>query len=455
MDPPAAAPTELPFAIAHEKRLDDEELEGKKEGVFVTGVPDFSLDPLNGLGLGAEGYITFDGERTDPFFAYTPYRSRISVAAFITTKDQQQIEVGFDAPYVLDSPWRIRTVAEYAKDPNQLYFGTTSSSLRHLRDLYPARSPFAGRNVGSFDAYSDDLATARGGGPGEPVSVADNFYDYFTLQQAIVNASVERSIFDGLVRLVGGVEVAHVAITTYDGHDAEANDLLAGQTVTVPNGRTRLREDAAAGKVLGLGHGFVDLVQVGAVYDTRDFEPDPTRGIFAEVTNELSLKPFSRFSFDKVFGQIKAYQKIFSYDAQRLVLAGRFGTGATLGDAPFFEYQDEWSTEGSIEGIGGYHTLRGYKQARFVARMMSFLNVELRHRFARFSLLKQDFGLMVVPFVDTGGVWNNPGELALDHLRISEGLGFRVSWNQSTIVSFDYGVSEEDQQFFVQLGHPF
>jgi hypothetical protein len=43
---------ELPFAIASEKRLEDEELAGKKEGVFLTGVPDFSSDPLNGVGTG-------------------------------------------------------------------------------------------------------------------------------------------------------------------------------------------------------------------------------------------------------------------------------------------------------------------------------------------------------------------------------------------------------------------
>jgi hypothetical protein len=451
------APEELPFAIANEKRLEDEELAGKKEGVFLTGVPDFSLDPLNGLGFGVEGYVTYDGSPRDPFFAYTPYRSRVSVDAFITTKNQQALEVGFDAPYILDSPWRFRAVAGYANDPNQLYFGTTQqSSLRHLRSLYPARSPFAGRQTQTFDAYEENLATVRPGGPGEAAAVADNLYNYFRQRQAILNTSVERSILQSKVRLVAGFEAAYVDVTTYDGHDVKATDPATGQTVTVPNGTTRLSEDAAAGKVRGTGHGFVDIVQVGAVYDTRDFEPDPTRGVFAEVTNELSAPPIgSRFAFDKLFVHAKGYQKVFGYAAQRLVVAGRAGLGYTFGSAPFFEYQDEWSTEGSIEGLGGFHTLRGYKQARFLARMMAFSNLELRYRFARFSILGQEFGLMVVPFVDAGGVWNRLNTLTVDNLRISGGGGFRVAWNQSTIVSFDYGVSEEDHQLFVALGHAF
>jgi hypothetical protein len=458
-DPTAPLPPQenLPFAIANEKRLEDEELSGKKEGIFFSGVPDVSLDPLNGLGLGVEGYMTYNGSRQDPFFAYTPYRSRLSVAAFITTKNQQSFEVGLDVPYIFDSPWRVRTLAGYANDPNQLYFGTTQASLNHLRSLFPAASPFAGQQVGSFDTYEDRLATVRAGGPGEPARVADNFFNSFRLRQALLNGLIERSILESTVRLVAGFEVAYDDVSTYEGRDASATDPATGNKVTVPNGTTRLSQDAAAGKVIGMGHGFVNILQVAAVYDTRDFEPDPTHGIFAELTNEFSAPPIgSRFTFDKVFGQFKGYQKFFGYGAQRLVAAGRLGAGCTLGGAPFFEYQDEWSTEdNSVEALGGAHTLRGYKQGRFVARYMAFANAELRYRFARFSILSQELGLVIVPFVDTGGAWDRPTNLTFRNLRISEGAGLRVSWNQSTIVSFDYGVSEEDHQLFVALGHAF
>ena len=44
----------LPFAIAKEKRLSDDDLKDKKEGVYLTGEPDLSSDPEHGFGAGAE-----------------------------------------------------------------------------------------------------------------------------------------------------------------------------------------------------------------------------------------------------------------------------------------------------------------------------------------------------------------------------------------------------------------
>ena len=34
------------------KRMSDADLEKKKEGIFITGIPDFSSDPVTGFGLG-------------------------------------------------------------------------------------------------------------------------------------------------------------------------------------------------------------------------------------------------------------------------------------------------------------------------------------------------------------------------------------------------------------------
>ena len=37
-------------------------------------------------------------------------------------------------------------------------------------------------------------------------------------------------------------------------------------------------------------------MQAGVIYDTRDLEPDPGSGVFAELTNETSLKAFGWFT---------------------------------------------------------------------------------------------------------------------------------------------------------------
>jgi hypothetical protein len=36
--------------------------------------------------------------------------------------------------------------------------------------------------------------------------------------------------------------------------------------------------------------------------------------------------------------------------------------------------------------------------------------------------------------------------------KISYGGGLRIAWNQSTELSFDYGLSKEDSLFFLEIG---
>src|ERR1041384_7260993 len=92
----------LPFAIADEKRLSDEDLKDKKEGLYVTGEPDISSDPVNGFGYGAEGSLFFNGHRTDPFFAYTAYRAKLDFVIFNTTREQREFAFALDMPFIFD-----------------------------------------------------------------------------------------------------------------------------------------------------------------------------------------------------------------------------------------------------------------------------------------------------------------------------------------------------------------
>src|SRR5258706_5003213 len=98
----------LPFAIADEKKLSDEDLKDKKEGVYVTGAPDISSDPINGFGYGGEGSIFLNGKRSDPFFAYTAYRAKLDFVVFNTTKNQREFFLRLDIPYIFNTRWRLR-----------------------------------------------------------------------------------------------------------------------------------------------------------------------------------------------------------------------------------------------------------------------------------------------------------------------------------------------------------
>jgi outer membrane protein assembly factor BamA len=199
----------------------------------------------------------------------------------------------------------------------------------------------------------------------------------------------------------------------------------------------------------------VSIIQTALIFDTRDFEPDPTKGYYFEVANEYSSKYIgSQFDFNKLFIQGRVYKKIPV--GKRTVLAARFGLGNIFGNnAPFFEFQDQWSPEGSINALGGRQSLRGYRANRFLARSMWFTNVELRVRLAETKIGKQRFAFGVAPFFDAGTVRDRWQNLNFKNIKTSYGVGLRIAWNQSTILSFDYGRSKEDSLFYFGIGQAF
>ena len=417
----------LPFAIANEKKLPDDELAEKKEGLYITGVPDLSSDPVNGFGAGAEGSLFFNGKKKDPFFAYTPYRAELDIAVFITTKLQKEIKMALDIPYILNTKWRLRAEAAYEINPNLLYFGITEASLKPLSyspNNNPSLPPVTNA---SYKDYNNSLTGSK------------LYYNTYTKKEAVLNISMERSFYQGRLRALIGYEIANVNLST------PLND------------SSLLHKDALENKIRGFGNNLVSFAQLGLIYDTRDLETDPSNGSFAEFTNELSLVALgSQYNFNKTFFHYNLYKSLFPKKLKRFIFAGRIALGYTQGNAPFYEYQDEWSSEGSIEGLGGGTTLRGYKQSRFLGRVMQFNNFELRCKFAQTKLLKQTFAFSVVPFFDIGAVWDDMSRIGhLENYRYSEGLGMRIAWNVNTILRFDYAISKEDRQFFFSLGHVF
>ncbi|MBS1647966.1 MAG: BamA/TamA family outer membrane protein [Bacteroidetes bacterium] len=425
---PDSTGKKLPFAIAKEKRLPDDELAEKKEGMYATGVPDLSSDPINGFGAGAEGSLFFNGKKSDPFFEYTPYRAEINLAVFLTTKLQREIKLGFDIPYIFNTKWRLGGEVSYEVNPNLLYFGIDENSLKPL-SYYPNNNPANGLVTdATYSNYDKNLVGGK------------KDYNTYLKKEAVVNIKLERSFYEGRLRALLAYEAAWVDFSTPLNPDSSL-----------------LHEDYVAKKIVGFGQNVVTFVQTGFIYDTRDLETNPSKGIFSELTNELSLTALgSQYNCNKTFFHFNAYVPVLPKYIKRLTFAGRIGIGYTDGNAPFYEYQDQWTSEGSIEGLGGGTTLRGYKQSRFLARVMEFTNFELRWRFAQCKILKQHLAFSAVPFFDVGGVWNSFSRLNhLENIRYSEGGGLRIAWNVNTILRFDYAFSKEDHQFFFSLGHAF
>jgi len=304
--------TILPFAIANEKKLSEEDLKNKKEGTYVTGIPDLSSDPVNGFGYGGEGSLFFNGKRTDPFFAYTAYRAKMDIVLFNTTRRQREFMLKMDVPYIFNTKWRLRLEAGYESNPNLLYFGNTEKTLEGLRYFPNDDSSATIVNDANYSDYESSLIGAN------------QFFNTYIKEEYILNVSGERSFLDGKMRALVGFEIASFHIKTFPG-----NSLLVAEY--------------SQGKILGVGKGLITFAQFGLIYDTRDLETDPSNGVFAELTNELSLKALgSAYNCNKTFIHFNWYKNLLEKHPKTLVLAFRTAGGYTAGNAPFLSRSMEF-----------------------------------------------------------------------------------------------------------------
>jgi hypothetical protein len=432
------------------KRMSDDDLAKKREGTFFTGIPDFSSDPVTGFGFGLRTNTYWNGNRDNPLFPYTPYLAKLKANAAYYTSNARELVLSLDVPYYKGTRWRFKIDFKAQQNPANLYFGLTESTLGQLNLPSDENTTFS-----TYREFDGARKTLRPGGVGEADFVTDALSNRFRETEYMLNLKADYALGNGKWRIMGGYEIQHLSYTTFEGMEAEAIDPITGQNTTAPNGISLLRRDFEYGLISGVDGGWVSIIQTALIFDTRDFEPDPTKGYYFEIANEYSSKNIgSQFDFNKLFIQGRAYQKIPV--GKRTVLAGRFGAGNIFGNnAPFFEFQDQWSPEGSINALGGRQSLRGYRANRFLARSMWFTNVELRVRLAETKLGKQRFAFGVAPFFDAGTVRNRWQDLNFKNIKTSYGGGLRIAWNQSTILSFDYGHSKEDRLFYFGIGQAF
>ncbi|GBF50221.1 OMA87-like protein [Leptospira ryugenii] len=470
--------TDLPFEIDEKRRMAEKDLVKKKEGGYFTGLPLINSDPNVGIGYGARVLYFYNGDRKNPLFEYTPYRVRIFAQYFNTTKNAPYHWASIDAPYIFDTKWRLRGDLIYSRNPNSLYFGIGEDTLRPLS--YIERNDPAGRVVRNapFADYEENLAFRRPGdaGVGEAPVVTNSRYNRYDFESPEVSASGEYSFLGGTLRTVAGVRLSKQTIRTFDGksYDSKfgAYDQIGGfplalwdtdRTITTPQGETRLTRDQKDGKILGFNGGFTNNVRVGIVYDTRDFEPDPNRGLFLEATHERSTRAIgSNYEFNKNMVSGRIFISPVDYFTkkppellEKFVLAARGAIVQTNGDAPFYEYRNMWGTETNQSGLGGRTTIRGYKQDRFVGQTMAYANFEIRWKFWSVDVWGQHFDFQLVPFYDVGRVWDRTGDVNLKNYKHSRGIGLRIPWNQATVIYFDYARSAEDSQLFVNFSHIF
>ena len=206
--------------------------------------------------------------------------------------------------------------------------------------------------------------------------------------------------------------------------------------------------------------GFSSGVRLGLLYDTRDKEGAPSRGIWAE--GHVLLAPFSETPFYRYSLTWRHYLPLIKDDI--LTFAYRFNYEGTFGArAPFYvlPYMTFMGQRTDLEGMGGCDTARGILRARVVGLDQGCATAELRWRFASFTLWNQNIALGANIFSDATRVFRGldisalPGTLrdifpsadadvqllgsSRERLHSTVGTGARLIINENLIVAGDLG----------------
>ena len=419
--------------VAAKNPIPDLLLKDKKENWYITGIPQVGVDPEEGFGGGAEVQIYDNGPADDPLFRYAPYRRRIIAGALATTKSTENFYFGYDQPYVNDTPWRLRAYAAWFENKFTDYFGTGTQTLEPLS--YPG-SP---QTFKKFSDYQNALDQVVNGQTWKE-------YNHYKLEQTIASFNVEYDLLGGRLRPLVGVQVNHFHFGDYTG------EMIDGGVMQ----ETKLHEDERLGRIQGVEDGWDDSLRVGLSYDTRDYEPNPTTGILAQALVSGSMKAVgSSFNYGTAIFSFSHFTSLFP-SITPLVFAGNYIYADRFGDVPFYAENrlslpfDELKT-----GLGGWKTLRGFHRNRFVGDVTALATWELRWSFAETVVWKQHLRFMLAAFGDTGRVFDNVGSTTLRGWKGDVGGGLRLAWNLATLISFEYGVSEEGGLFYMELGHQF
>jgi hypothetical protein len=432
-----------PYFMRNKPFLPELMIQEKEEGRYFTVMPAIGYDPNTGFNLGAFAELFNNGAKDDPFFRSTPYRQRIFLGAVWGSNEFGRVRVGLDKPYAFDSPWRIRGDATLDRLGSAFYFGSGNDSMSNLS------FPTAGRD---FTSYEDFKSEAERVQDGETYS---RFNEYgLTRLRFNTSAELDLETFGGLVRPLVGFQVAHFWVQDYTGDTVQGID-DGGNQVDATQRTTKLNEDCQAGRILGCDGGFDNFVKLGITFDSRNFEPDPDDGIMAQVVGEFSPGFLSSsFSYVRITPSVAGFYSPFS-EFTRLILAGRIVYSASFGDVPFYSQNTYGFTQEDRYGLGGFQTMRGFKQDRFIGKSGILVNLEPRWTFGSATVFDQHLRFSLVPFVDFGRVFDDAGAFTFDDWRWTAGAGFKLAWNLSTVISFDYGMNPEDQAFFMELGHQF
>ncbi|PKP00638.1 MAG: hypothetical protein CVU14_07385 [Bacteroidetes bacterium HGW-Bacteroidetes-9] len=220
------------------------------------------------------------------------------------------------------------------------------------------------------------------------------------------------------------------------------------------------------------------FIKTGLVYDTRDNEPNPQKGLWSEVV--LMTAPRFLGNSETAYTKLAiTHRQYFTLKQDVLTFAYRIGWQGTIdGHTPFYMQPymvNTFTRTTKNDGLGGSRSLRGILRNRIVGEDFAYGNFEFRWKFRKVYRWKQNFYYSLNLFTDMGTITRKmdvnldsvpEGENYADYftnkspgLHSSYGAGLRIAMNQNFILAFDYGFAGDKRDgnsgLYINLGFMF
>lgn len=362
---------------------------------------------------------------------YPEYKQRMYVEASRYTKGQTLLHAQFDSRYLIPG---IRSTfsASYQYDPMFLFYGLNG--------------------LEAYDASRNANKETR-----------ENRYAYRRSMVRVL-ADFQGEIIPHL-NWVGGLSYWYYGLGDLKMDAYDADKTLYHQM----RGAGVLGEKEADG-----GHRLE--MKAGAVFDTRDNESAPSRGLWAEAYLNGSPDIFGDgYNYLRLAAHLRQYLSIWP---DRMVFAYHLAyQGVIAGQAPFYNQQNIstlFLRQTCTDGLGGINTVRGLLAQRLVGDSYAWMNSELRIRLFDFKLIGQNWYVAANPLFDAGMVTRlyKGEELAVFYgrpvadlkrealkLHCSAGAGLKLVMNTNFIVSAEWAKpfikTDGDSALYIALNYIF
>jgi outer membrane protein assembly factor BamA len=204
-------------------------------------------------------------------------------------------------------------------------------------------------------------------------------------------------------------------------------------------------------------------IKLGLVYDTRDIEANPGKGLWEELMLFTSPKAFGYESFTTT--ALFLHRQYFTLFPGRLTFAYRLGYQAKLsGDIPYYMLPYYTDSKQIRDGFGGSKTVRGVLRDRIVGDGVALGNLEFRWKCVKTYFLKQNLYIALSAFLDGASVLDPysfdmtdvPATFDIngktynrdtwfknktEGLHLGYGAGVHLALNENFIVAIDYGLA--------------